>query len=150
MCKHGHIAPRLTLNMTCVACSGKAQNEYYHKNKTYIAHALQRKYQTDKDFYLQHMITRAKRRADKKNLPFNISSADLYIPDICPVLGIRIQIGKTAPIDSSPSLDRKDGNKGYVKGNVFVISNRANRIKNDATKEELKRVYDYMNGVHNE
>ncbi len=38
----------------------------------------------------------------------------------------------------SPSLDRIDSTKGYTKGNIWVISNRANTLKNDATLSELK------------
>lgn len=40
----------------------------------------------------------------------------------------------------SPSLDRIDSSKGYVKGNVRVISARANMLKNNATVEELTLV----------
>ena len=63
------------------------------------------------------------------------------IPKYCPVLGIEIKSNTTnAPLDSSPSLDRIDSSKGYIKGNVRIISNRANRIKSDATIEELRKV----------
>lgn len=40
----------------------------------------------------------------------------------------------------SPSLDRLDSSKGYVKGNVRVISKRANQLKNNATVEEMRMV----------
>lgn len=33
---------------------------------------------------------------------------------------------------------------GYVKGNIIVISNRANRIKNNATIPELRAVADFF------
>lgn len=44
--------------------------------------------------------------------------------------------------DNSYSLDRIDPNKGYIKGNIWVISLRANRIKNDATVSELRMIAD--------
>jgi hypothetical protein len=43
-------------------------------------------------------------------------------------------------IDNSPSLDRIDTSKGYVKGNVWVISWRANKLKSDATLAELESI----------
>lgn len=42
--------------------------------------------------------------------------------------------------DDSYSLDRIDSSRGYVKGNIWVISLRANRIKNDSTVEELRLI----------
>jgi hypothetical protein len=36
---------------------------------------------------------------------------------------------------------------GYVPGNIRVISMRANRIKTDATADELRAVLRYMEGV---
>lgn len=40
--------------------------------------------------------------------------------------------------DNSPTLDRKDSTRGYVPDNVWVISHRANRMKNNATLEEME------------
>ena len=77
------------------------------------------------------MYRAAKARAKEKGRDFNIELSDIVIPTLCPVLGI--------PMDR-PSLDRIDGTKGYVKGNVRVISHRANMLKNDATIEELELV----------
>ena len=44
----------------------------------------------------------------------------------------------------SPSLDRIDPNRGYTKDNIIVMSYRANRIKNDATKEEIKKLAEWI------
>lgn len=49
--------------------------------------------------------------------------------------------------DNSPSLDRIDNSSGYVKGNVHIISMRANRIKSDATLQELKSVVKYLDSI---
>jgi len=89
------------------------------------------------------MLSDARRRAKKKQLDFNISLDDVVLPSVCPVLGITLQIGADN-IDSSPSLDRLDPSKGYVKGNVNVISYRANTLKNNATSEELLKVVKWM------
>ena len=73
----------------------------------------------------------AKSRANKKGHEFSIELSDVTVPTTCPVLGTPM---------ASPSLDRIDSSKGYVKGNVRVISKRANMLKNDATIEELTLV----------
>ncbi len=88
------------------------------------------------------MWENAKRRAAKSGVPFTLSVADMpEIPERCPVLGIAIVANQVAgPLDSSPSLDRIVPALGYVPGNVRVISNRANRIRSDATADELRRV----------
>ena len=71
---------------------------------------------------------------------FNISLEDILIPDRCPVLGEEFVYGDP---DWTYSIDRLDNSKGYVKGNIIIVSNRANKLKNDATKEELQHVIDF-------
>lgn len=92
----------------------------------------------------RHMLIRTKAGAKKRGLDFNLELSDIVIPTHCPVFGIPLERvsygerGKRSP--ATPSLDRIDSSKGYVKGNVWVISDRANRIKYNATLEELKAV----------
>jgi hypothetical protein len=86
----------------------------------------------------------AKGRAKKLGLPFSISPEDIIIPEICPVLGIPLVIASDSGNDNSPSLDRIIPELGYVPGNVAVISRRANRIKNDANLNELKKVVAWL------
>jgi hypothetical protein len=64
------------------------------------------------------------------------------VPDKCPILGIELFISEkgVGRTDNSPSLDRIIPSLGYVKGNIAVISQRANRIKNDATLEEITKL----------
>jgi hypothetical protein len=84
------------------------------------------------------MLWDAKRRAKKAGLPFDIQFDDIVIPDVCPLLGIKIERGAVGqPVNGSPSLDRIECSKGYVAGNVWVISHRANTLKSNATIEEL-------------
>lgn len=96
------------------------------------------------------LYTAAQNRAYQKQIEFNITKDDIVIPDVCPVLGIPIEAGTGRISDeegnnkklvgarfSSPSVDRIDNSKGYVKGNVRVISWRANYLKNNASLEEL-------------
>lgn len=87
--------------------------------------------------FVHAMWKAAKDRADKKGLEFNIEESDILIPTICPLLNIPIEFGTKEDYNSSPSLDRIDNTKGYIKGNVWVISKKANTMKNSATLEEL-------------
>ena len=86
----------------------------------------------------------AKNRAKDKNIEFDISYEDIIIPNVCPILGINIYRDATKNCDNSPSLDRIDNSKGYVKGNVCVISNRANIIKSFGSIEDHQKIIDYM------
>lgn len=90
------------------------------------------------------MWKEAKRRAKRDNLPFTILESEIIVPEICPVLGIKMQIGIGSRSDNSPSLDKIIPNKGYVKDNIKVISYRANRFKSDALLEEVEKVAAYM------
>ena len=88
------------------------------------------------------LLRSAKARAKKKGLEFNLELADIVLPEFCPVLGIKLK-RTSSSTDASPSIDRIDNALGYVKGNVIIISLRANRIKRDATLEELKKLYNF-------
>ena len=87
----------------------------------------------------------AKGRARRSGVPFNLEPEDIIFPDVCPILGIPLSLNNDGKRkDSTPSLDRVKPSKGYVKGNVKVISWRANRLKNDASLEELEKIVQYM------
>ena len=90
------------------------------------------------------MLARAKNRAKKNNLTFNIELADIIIPERCPLLGIKIESTEVRNSPNNPSLDKIIPEKGYIKGNVWVISNRANTLKNDATLTELKTLVENL------
>jgi hypothetical protein len=87
------------------------------------------------------MFRAARHRAKLKGIEFNLEYDDIVIPEKCPILGIDIivQAGRGTPggRPNSPSLDRIDNDKGYVKGNVQVISHFANSMKFTANKEQL-------------
>lgn len=101
--------------------------------------------------YILKMWRSAKYRAAAKNIPFNITVEDIIIPEYCPILNIKLDrsIGKSKNDSCTPSLDRIIPEKGYVKGNVQVISMLANTMKNHATKEQLltfsQNIESYLN-----
>jgi hypothetical protein len=85
----------------------------------------------------RRMLDAAKGRAKRKNIEFTISEKDIVINDFCPWLGLRLVRNKGRHRDNSPSLDRVDNTLGYVPGNIEVISQKANFIKNTATLDDL-------------
>lgn len=92
------------------------------------------------------MLANAKARAKAAEVAFAITADDFDIPDTCPVLGIPLRTSYVSGrrTDNSPSLDRVTPAKGYVPGNVCVISMRANRLKSDATEREAAAIARYM------
>ena len=82
-----------------------------------------------KKFILRH----AKLRAKKKGLEFNLTEEDIILPTHCPILGVPLsKDGRRYGF----SLDKIDPTGGYVKENVWVISQLANAMKWDSTREE--------------
>lgn len=99
------------------------------------------------------LVRNARLRAKEKNLPFDIdldyiramAGENAQFASHCPILGIPLdwsclRNNNLKILPGSPSLDRIVPERGYVKGNVWIISYRANQIKSDASHEELKLV----------
>lgn len=95
------------------------------------------------------MLRAARQRAKKQNVPFGLKESDFEIPVYCPVLGTKLAraLGSKGPGHNSPSLDRIIPSRGYVPGNVVVISNRANRAKSDLSADELRALADFYGGI---
>jgi hypothetical protein len=81
----------------------------------------------------------ARYRAKRKGIKFDLEVSDIVIPRLCPVLKIPLVRNnrQAGPRASSPSLDRINNDLGYIKGNVQVISHKANTMKHCATDSEL-------------
>ena len=117
----------------------KTVRHYREKNKNLIKSRIRARRFADP---IRFLVNNARSRAKQKNLPFdNITPADIKIPDLCPVLGIKLRINEGQSGPDSPSLDRIDPSLGYVKGNVRIISHRANQLKNDASLHEAELIY---------
>lgn len=88
------------------------------------------------------MLQNARARARISGAPFTLAVEDIIIPTNCPILGIPLfqAKGQRGGSDNSPSLDKIKPELGYVPGNVIVISNRANRLKSDASIRELREI----------
>ena len=75
---------------------------------------------------------------------WTIEFGDLSFPTHCPVLNIPLNYFSEQRCENSPSFDRINPSLGYVKGNVAVISWRANRIKNDGSAEEHRLIAEWL------
>jgi len=89
------------------------------------------------DKIIKNLFNNAKKRAKNNKLKFNINKEYLMsiypIDNKCPLLEVPFVKNTT----KAASLDRIDPNNGYIKGNVQIISHRANTIKNNLTFEEM-------------
>lgn len=89
---------------------------------------------------IPHMLARVRTRAKAKGIVFNLEAEDIVVPRKCPVLNKPLSVGEGKAHDWSPEIDRIVPSKGYIKGNIIVVSRRANRIKTDATPEDIQKV----------
>lgn len=79
----------------------------------------------------------ARKRALSKGFEFTLLISDIIIPEYCPIMGKKLEYIPKGYNEYSPSIDRIDSLKGYTKDNIQVISSIANRMKWNATREQL-------------
>lgn len=119
--------------------AGKARLNAQHRTK-YREKILAGKRQYYEKNWLRIVLYHARLRAKQKGVPFTITPQDITIPDCCPILGLRLKPARGNLGDASPTLDRIIPSRGYVPGNVMVLSCRANRIKSDGTADEHEQI----------
>jgi len=153
-CSRGHVEDRYATSGVCVGCQRAAQSEYRKKP---IAKVVARDYyeRRRRDEAETIMWNSARRRAAKFGVPFDISPSDILKvwpgDGLCPVLGIPLRRnydGNGGNAKDSPSLDRVRPEFGYVKGNIAVISQKANLLKGDETDPAVfRRLADWIERV---
>lgn len=92
----------------------------------------------------------ARHRAKKKGVPFEITTdyVESILPDECPIFNTPFKYyGNKVAGELSPSLDRIDPAKGYVKDNIVVISNKANTIKSAYKSRDIFIVAQWLKGI---
>lgn len=96
------------------------------------------------------ILNRCRTRSVKKGINCDLELDDIVIPGICPVLGIPIKENKGRPgaYKDSISVDRIDNSKGYIKGNIQILSQLANQMKGAASIEELQKFADWINKTY--
>ena len=146
------------VNSVCKECCTKEMKGRY-KNNPELYKARAREYrklnpERYKEIHKKYKDSNPKRklldgskyRAKKKGIENTLTIEDINIPEICPILGIKLEYNKEKVKDNSPSLDRIDSSKGYTSDNIHIISHKANRIKNHLSKDEIIKLLNYVNG----
>jgi hypothetical protein len=133
----------------CRECEIKKAIKYYYTQKQQNPNFLklhaerERAIRRTENGCKRGLYNRAKSRAKRFKLDFNITLNDIIVPKICPILGMPLMVSEKMS-DCSPSLDRINCTQGYIKGNIQVISAKANTIKSNASLEEIEKVFNYM------
>lgn len=101
------------------------------------------------DFYkaCREKFRRKKANALATGYEWTVNFGELEWPTHCPILDIELDYFSEYRAENSPSFDRLDSSRGYVTGNVVVVSWRANRIKNDGTLEEHRKIMEYLENI---
>lgn len=120
------------------------EKERINNSKDYIKHRdnrVRKQREWRESDVARSLFLTAKNRAKFEGIPFDITIEDIIVPEFCPALGLELMMNRCKPGDNSPSLDRLNPSKGYVRGNVAVISFKANTIKSNANLDELRKVF---------
>lgn len=139
------------LRSVCRSCDNKKSKDFRTKNPVL---AKQSKLNCRAKDPIKYMLINTKARCKFNNLEFNITKDDLKYIEICPVLGIKLNYLTTAESrglakDNAASIDRIDNSKGYIPGNVRIISWRANKIKHDIKISEMQAVINDYQAILN-
>lgn len=118
----------------------------YPPDKQYISKKRKKNHKKDPRIRLRE---HARRRALDKGIEFDLKTyKDVpKVPMFCPALGIPLYVGEGVCTSNSPSLDRIDNNRGYVKGNVHVISLKANQSKSNLSFIEFQKLYKFYKEI---
>jgi hypothetical protein len=139
------------LSSRCKPCDKKYQEERRvkepHKRLEYSRKYASKRKQ-DINYRLQMLLNASKQRAKIKNIEHTLTLEQLktiYPKDNkCPVFGTELQFGDAGFRDNSPSIDKIDPKGGYTLDNVQILSWRANRLKVDASINELEMLLAFM------
>jgi hypothetical protein len=124
---------------------GHGQYDYSTSKRNLVGEMSQEK---ALEFYKRHRLNNLRTRCKKAGLPFNLTIEDFNFPKVCPALGIPLE--KTFNKDSrcvsnenTPSLDRIVPELGYVKGNIVIVSKKANTMKSNGNWQDLQKLADF-------
>jgi len=131
------------LSEYCKICKNEYDKIYRKTDKIKTLYSSEKykkkklKYKSEN--YLKVKLLTAKNTARTRNIEFSITEDDFKIlPTHCPLLNVKLDYvyGNGRNLNGA-SIDRIDNTKGYVSGNVWIISLLANTMKNEASIEQL-------------
>lgn len=118
----------------------KNKEKRSEQNKVNYESSRKVAFKNDPQYYLWYV---ARTRSRQKGTEFTIVKEDVIIPEICPILEIPLTKGD-GYLPNAMSLDRVDNNKGYIPGNIRVISRKANLMKSSLTIDVLEKLIKYI------
>lgn len=101
------------------------------------------KYLSEEDRIKGYIIRNLKFSAKRRGIPFDITYEDIHLPTTCPLLGIPLVYSNRTEetLFNNPNhatVDRFDNTKGYIKGNIWILSRLANTMKSSASLDQLE------------
>lgn len=90
------------------------------------------------------LLDKIKAQAKRKSVPFDLDVSDIIWVNVCPILNIELDYFAKGKKANTVSFDRKNPDKGYVAGDVFILSNKANSCKSDLNVEQIERLLNYV------
>jgi hypothetical protein len=101
------------------------------------------------DNHARVLFLQARRSAGYRGLEFNLDPEDVVIPETCPYLGCKLTSTQgQGRVWTNASIDRIDSSKGYIKGNIQIVSVLANSMKQQATIEQLQAFAEGVMRLH--
>ena len=131
---------------------------YYQENKEKIVARQREKYKdcyqqqrSELQYTLRKLLSKAKQRAKKASLPFDLTLEwlETMVISHCPITlqpidWLKEEVTNGIPGPNSPSIDKNKPELGYVQTNCAIVSFRGNSIKSNGTIDEHRRVVQYM------
>lgn len=115
-----------------------SEEKYKEYHRAYYLANKQKILANKKKDKISGILRHSKKRAEERGIEHSITREHLQeiLTEVCPVFGSKFS-SEGRITDESMTLDRIDNSVGYVPGNVMFLSYKANRMKSNASKDDL-------------